>query len=302
MDKVSIIIPTYKRSEFLSRAIESCLNQTYKNIEVIIVDDNEPNSEYAKETKELVSKYKNVVYFKNPKNVGPCESRNNGIKQASGKFVAFLDDDDVFLPTKIEKQIELYKKVNDKKCCMIYCYGNLYQSNGKIKIEKRDCEGNALYEHIMHHIAVTSCWFCPRDILLKTGCFINESGVEEGLKLLLLLDEGYTVYRVPEILIERYEHSVTDSSGVTSFNDKYIKNCEKYADRCIKISKKLYDDKKISYRQYKKACEIKYYWLYNINYVMKNKKGKKEYLRKLLGLKLFDFITFKAIGKYFINN
>jgi glycosyltransferase involved in cell wall biosynthesis len=105
---VSTIIPTYKRADLLSRAIDSVLNQTYQNIEVIIVDDNDPDTEFRKETELLMSKYlndKRIIYIKHPRNKNGAAARNTGISCSNGEVICFLDDDDWFVPLKIERQL-----------------------------------------------------------------------------------------------------------------------------------------------------------------------------------------------------
>ena len=109
-DVVSVIIPTYKRPKELERAIISVKNQTYKNIEIIVVDDNANDIEQRKSTEQVVKKYENIVYIQNKENLGGSKTRNIGIENAKGKYIAFLDDDDEFLPNKIEQQIKLYKE------------------------------------------------------------------------------------------------------------------------------------------------------------------------------------------------
>ena len=120
---VSVIITTYKRSEFLTRAINSVLKQTYKNFEVIIVDDNNKNDEYSKFTQTLLETYINrneIKIIQHDENKGISAARNTGIKEANGEYIAFLDDDDEFLPKKIELQINLFKE--SKKCWFgIWC-------------------------------------------------------------------------------------------------------------------------------------------------------------------------------------
>ena len=110
---VSIIIPTYKRPLMLDRAIESALSQTYYNLEIIVVDDNDENSNFRRETELCMAKYKKkkkVRYIKHRKNLGGSLARNTGIKQSNGKYITFLDDDDEYSPDKVEKQI---KKFNE---------------------------------------------------------------------------------------------------------------------------------------------------------------------------------------------
>ena len=110
---VSVIIPTFKRSNFILRAIESVLNQTYENIEIIIVDDNEGDNEFSKLTKKILKRFIDngeIVYVKHRTNKGISAARNTGIKKAKGDYIAFLDDDDEFLPKKIELQLDIFNK------------------------------------------------------------------------------------------------------------------------------------------------------------------------------------------------
>ena len=103
-DLVSVIITTYKRDiKYIKEAIDSVLNQTYRPIEVIVIDDNGKGTDYQKRTELLCLQYKNIIYSPNESNMGAQVSRNNGIILSKGNFLAFLDDDDEFYPEKIEK-------------------------------------------------------------------------------------------------------------------------------------------------------------------------------------------------------
>lgn len=101
--KVSVIIPFYNREKELERAVKSVLNQTHKNIELILIDDG--SSCEISFIKKLMEKNKNIKYIKSNKNYGPAYSRNKGIEAATGEYIAFLDSDDEFTKTKIEKQL-----------------------------------------------------------------------------------------------------------------------------------------------------------------------------------------------------
>ena len=94
---VSVVMPTYKRSEMLSRAIDSVLAQTYTNIELLLVNDNEPGDEFTKDLQQRVAVYSTDSRFKlilQEKHVNGAVARNVGIRQAKGEYIAFLDDDD----------------------------------------------------------------------------------------------------------------------------------------------------------------------------------------------------------------
>jgi glycosyltransferase involved in cell wall biosynthesis len=101
---VSAVIPTHNRPNLVQRAIRSVLNQTYLNLEaIVVVDGPEPNT--VKLLEALEASRLRIVDIQ--KNVGPAEARNIGVREAKGDWIAFLDDDDEWLPTKIEKQVNL---------------------------------------------------------------------------------------------------------------------------------------------------------------------------------------------------
>lgn len=123
---VSCIIPTYKRSNSLIRAIKSILNQTYKNLEVLVVDDNNPNDEYSIKVQERLKMVKDprVRYIQQEKHINGAVARNVGIREARGEFIAFLDDDDEWLPKKLEAQITVLKEnpeYNAVSCLYTFC-------------------------------------------------------------------------------------------------------------------------------------------------------------------------------------
>ena len=105
--KVSIILPTYNCSHLLERAVKSVLEQTYRNFELFVIDDDSnDNTEY------VIEKYSDdrIIYIKNDKNIGPGPSRNVAIEKSNGEFITFLDSDDIWYTNKLEKQIEFILK------------------------------------------------------------------------------------------------------------------------------------------------------------------------------------------------
>ena len=113
---VSIITPSYKSKQFIAQTIESVLNQSYREWEMIIVDDASPddsNSVIAKYTK----KDSRIKLIKLEKNSGPAVARNRAIEEAKGRYIAFLDADDLWMPEKLEKQIAF---MQEKDCTLSY--------------------------------------------------------------------------------------------------------------------------------------------------------------------------------------
>ena len=98
---VSVIIPTYNRTDYLKITLNSVLSQTYKNIEIIVVDDGSEGDA----NKTLCDSFSNVIYIKIKNSGGPARPRNTGIKAAKGELIGFTDDDDIWLPQKLEKQV-----------------------------------------------------------------------------------------------------------------------------------------------------------------------------------------------------
>lgn len=104
---ISVIIPTYNSFLYIKESLDSAINQTYKNIEAIIIDDGSTDN-----TKELLKEYadqKKIIYIKK-ENGGPASARNLGIKKSTGKYIALLDADDIWSKDKLEKQIDLLEK------------------------------------------------------------------------------------------------------------------------------------------------------------------------------------------------
>lgn len=112
-DKVSIIIPTYRGEKTIVRAVNSALSQNYDHIEVIVVDDNDPNSVHRQETEKKLSLYlenKRILLIKHDRNMNGSAARNTGARMASGEFLSFLDDDDEYYPERILKAIATAKE------------------------------------------------------------------------------------------------------------------------------------------------------------------------------------------------
>ena len=139
---VSVIIPTYKRPEMLNRAIWSVLNQTYKNIEIIVVDDNGADTDFQKASEAVCNNFKeNIKYLVHKHNKGGSAARNTGWRNASGEYVTFLDDDDEIDSKKIEMQIEkLMTLPNEFGAC--YTGYHIYQANGKKQKSATKLEGD----------------------------------------------------------------------------------------------------------------------------------------------------------------
>jgi glycosyltransferase involved in cell wall biosynthesis len=111
---VTAVIPTYNRENEVCRAVDSILGQTYKNIEIIVVDDGSTDGTQAR-----LERYGDKIRFVGQTNAGPSAARNHGIRLSRGEIVAFLDSDDIWLPTKVERQVSIMQRAGDAvPCCL----------------------------------------------------------------------------------------------------------------------------------------------------------------------------------------
>ena len=221
---VSVIIPTYRRASKIEQALESVFLQTYQNIEVIVVDDNANFPDEREKTFSIVKKFKNVRLIQNEKNLGGALARNVGINAASGKYIAFLDDDDVYKPDKIEKQYELFCRTQDSGVGLVV--SNIYGS----KLPKNNKE--LLYKQMMKHIALTSTWFTTKEILEDVGYFENSPSEQDAILLLKIIAKGYNIYAVYEKLVVFVDHE--DEESISGHKVKNIIGLENFRSWCRK--------------------------------------------------------------------
>lgn len=128
---VSVVIPTYNYATFLDEALESLYRQTYKNLEIIVVDDGSTD-----ETERVVTKHKSKIKFFRQNNLGPSAARNSGIEQASGTFLQFLDADDYLSSNAIESKVSFLKRKEDARICYSRVLSFYELPNGKRKYEE----------------------------------------------------------------------------------------------------------------------------------------------------------------------
>lgn len=198
---ISVIIPTFKGSSVIGRAINSVLSQTYPFIEIIVVDDNSPDSAERKETEAVMSSYDyntTIVYLRHSKNKNGAAARNTGIKHSHGSFIAFLDDDDWFLPNKIERQLDYLTSHSEFAAC--YC---LAQREGK-PIKTIPYQGDLTKELLL----MESKMFTP-SLFFRRNALVDINGFDESFRrhqdyemLLRFFAAGNQIGCLQEVLLE----------------------------------------------------------------------------------------------------
>lgn len=211
--KVSVIIPTFKRSEFLVRAIDSVLSNSYPNIEIIIVDDNFHDSDYRIQTKSIMEKYSNnpnVMYLLNPLHTGGALSRNEGIKIAKGDYITFLDDDDIYLPDKIKSQV-IFMEEHDYEMCFTDL--RLHDPSDKL-VDYREYSfitdfspQSLLRYHLTRHITGTPTFMYKTSYLKEIGGFSDTKVSQEFYLMLKTIENGAKIGYLPQSQTIAYLHS-----------------------------------------------------------------------------------------------
>lgn len=173
MKTVSVIIPFYSQLNWLYEAIESVLAQTYPIHEIILIDDGSKEN-----LTTFLEKYGNKIKYVRQKNAGPATARNNGIRIATGDYIAFEDSDDIWLPTKIEKQVAFMEEIGVKWCHTGFYYW--WPSTNKVKRVNvsRDYGDVFLQRHISTQIATPGIMI-DRSIYAE-GDFFFPEGVRNG--------------------------------------------------------------------------------------------------------------------------
>ncbi len=201
-DLISVVIPTFGRTDTLQHAVSSVMTQTYQHFEILIVDDN-TDPEISLEVEKIVSLFQDnrIRRIKNERNLGGALSRNEGIYASRGEYIAFLDDDDRFYPEKLQKQLALIKKSPD--IAIVYNWVRLVREGGKVyKVFRKKHRGNCVFDAMKDCIASTSLWLCRKSALQSVGCFSNTPCKQDSYLLLKLMLHGYQIDYVPEVLSE----------------------------------------------------------------------------------------------------
>jgi cellulose synthase/poly-beta-1,6-N-acetylglucosamine synthase-like glycosyltransferase len=200
-DLVSVIIPTFNRESVIHRAIQSVLNQTYKNIEIIVVDDGSSNEI----TKNLIEKIdnKSIKYFYQ-KNSGVAHARNSGARIASGMWLSFLDSDDEWLPEKLSRQMEFLK--NNVHFQIAYT-DEIWKRNNDIVTRKK-------FQQKVHgqifEDCVKQCLIAPSSVILHQKLFWEMKGFDESFvvcedyDLWLRISSQYEIALISEPLIIKH--------------------------------------------------------------------------------------------------
>jgi glycosyltransferase involved in cell wall biosynthesis len=202
MPKISVIIPTYNREQLISRAINSVLAQTYKDYEIIVIDDGSTDH-----TKEALEPFEGKIKYFYQDNSGISGARNRGIEEARGNYIAFLDSDDAWMPEKLATQAEILDR--DPSVGIVYSKMLILNEDGKhcgFKPDEKTGRNFMELIEIRGDIA-TSTVMTRRECFQKVGRFDPDLPPMEDFDMWLRISKFYKIYEVENVtLAYYYEH------------------------------------------------------------------------------------------------
>lgn len=238
---VSVVIPNYNRQQLIQRAIDSVLNQTYPNLEIIIVDDNSTD-----ESKEVINQYlkkhKNIQAIFSPINKGANYCRNIGIQNTKGSYVAFLDSDDSFVDSKIEKQMNFLKTENaDIVFCDFVNHGNINKLKNKSGIITLK---DVIFDN---QLGGFSTFLIKKDVLTEVNCLDESLPSCQDWDLIIKVLKEHKGFFVGEKLVDYY----VQEDSITKKPDKVIEGHEIVFKKVNKLNRelKIVDSKQLESKQ-----------------------------------------------------
>ena len=225
---ISVIIPSYNYSRYLSQAVKSVLDQTYKDYEVIVVDDGSTDN-----TKEVLEPFSGLIRYIYQENKGLPSAYNTGIKASNGEFIAFLDSDDLWLPEKLKLQ---YECIDARPSCgMVICNGYIFNETGVLGTFFPVDIINPVPENL--HTSLFLKNIIPGNTpLIRKACF-DKIGLHdetlssaEDLDLWIRLTRYYNVGYVPKLLVKYRRHPAAMSLNVERMCENKIKVIRKNLD------------------------------------------------------------------------
>lgn len=217
--KVSVLMPIYNtKEEYLRTAVESVLNQTFKDFELILLNDASPDKNVAIVAKEYVGKDKRVRYEENPKNMGISKSRNKLLDMATGEYLAIMDHDDISLPDRLMKQVKVLD--DNQNIGVVSCF---YKNIGSDKIHTHPVDSDDIVKHLFFSCEIThSATMLRKSVLTENHIrYEEEFSPCEDYALFCRLIGKTEFYNIPEVLFN-YRDFIGNTSHKQSKRMKRI--------------------------------------------------------------------------------
>ncbi|MHC9543685.1 MAG: glycosyltransferase family 2 protein [Vulcanimicrobiota bacterium] len=229
---VSCVITTKNRPEMVTRAVKSVLEQSYHNIEVILIDDSDEHGTCG----DVLRYGQGLKYIKNEKSHGACYSRNLGLSEAKGDFIAFLDDDDIWMPKKIELQLREAVKYPLVGCSFILCFERTKERVQQLEVVK--------YEDMLYYNYLGSCSFVMAQAAAIKKCRFDESreaGQDWDMWLSVMQKNNIRqAYNVREYLVDYSQGSHSRISNTAKHDRAILSLYEKHINEYTPFTAKMF--------------------------------------------------------------
>jgi len=245
--QVSVIIPTYNRGWVIKEAIDSVLAQDYTEFELIVVDDGSTDH-----TSDVLDSYRNDIKVLSQKNKGVSAARNRGIAEASGKFIAFLDSDDLWLSQKLSVQIEFFNQTPDALICQTE---EVWVRNGlRVNPRKRHKKPSGMIFKPSLELCLVSpsAVMIQRNLIERVGEFDENLPACEDYDLWLRISCRFPVHLIDAPLIIKrggHDDQLSSRAGLDKFRIKAI-------EKIIKSGLLSNDQHRAAVNTLKKKCAI----------------------------------------------
>lgn len=283
MKKVSVIIPAYNKADLTVETVESVLSQTYKNIEVIVIDDGSTDN-----TRERLLPFTDKIKYVYKENGGACSARNVGVKLSAGEYIGFIDCDDLYLPEKVRKSVDYLEKNHD--CGFVHTAAYFINKNGEVVSKyshPQSRQRRRVYERLLNrNFICNSTVIIRRECLDKVGMFDESVFTPADWDMWLRLAREYCLGYIDEPLT-KYR-----VSGSFIFNNLDLAEKEELQ----VVSKSFqYDPNTLGYIRNRVLSNL--YRRFAANYFLNNEIDKaKQRFRMALGR---NFLDFKTLAMYF---
>jgi len=212
MPRVSVIIPTYNRANLISETIDSVLDQTYKDYEIIVIDDGSTDN-----TQEVLSLYGERIKIIQQNNQGQGPARNTGIKSSRGEWIAFLDSDDLWKPNKLKEQVDFLK--NKPNLAWVYSDAEVFEDTTGLMLysfgeRQRLYEGDILEKLLIQDFIPSPTPLINKKVFEHVGYFLNYESAQDW-DMWIRIAEYYPIGLISESLALYRKHPGNITSSLT---------------------------------------------------------------------------------------
>ena len=215
---ISVVMPAYNSEKYISEAIESILNQTYKNFEFIITNDGSTDK-----TLSIIKKYakqdKRIKIINNEKNLGISPSLNNGVKASKGKYIAIMNHDDISLTTRFEEQIKHMEK--HPEIGILGTFIETFDERGNVFIRKYPVKDSKIRKKIFFYSPLSHpSTIIRKEVFSEVGFYKERASPCEDVELYFRVGERYKLENLPKILLRYRIHKSTVTMRKTRLMEK----------------------------------------------------------------------------------